>query len=219
MALEFIDGLNTANITNFTNSTVNILSWIIVSILAIAMTVFFVYWLWKQTQYKYYAEVQKVNTTDENGRGFIDDIMLVKARFIRKTGEIHLKKFNTSVEMPKQEYWKRFNKTHKVIFQSDYNKMFVPVLPLYNKNIQSLEPSAYSVLDSLTRRVRNAAERHAMKKGMFEQYGGQIAFLFGMFVSLAIIWVVMGSLTDSAQAVGAGLQAIGEAMKTTQVIG
>lgn len=138
-----------------------------------------------------------------------------KARKIKKNGqnELKLRKFKDFITNPPGDFYLRTGKGEKLYLRWDGGHVFVPQKVGYNSPLE-FTPATYNILNQMTMRIKQAAERHK-NKTFWDLYGQIVVWLVVIILSAVVMIVMFSELESVGNALNAVAASVSELAKST----
>jgi hypothetical protein len=155
----------------------------------------FIWWYYKQLQFKIPITIHKVL-----GDGTITEIY-DKARHIKKgeKNELKLRKLKEIVPNPPNEYYVKSKVGERIYMRWDGGHVFVPQKVEYNSPL-TFKPATYNMINQMAWRVKNSAERHR-SKNFWDMYGSMVMWIGVVMISAITLWILFSKLELTAGAI------------------
>ena len=167
---------------------------VFVYLLAISAVGVAIWFIWRELQFKYLADVHYVNTSDNRYKGSVEYAQTVKARMFKKKNSLKLKKLGVTIPIPHKNYWVRWGKTWKVTLQHDGIQMFAPAIPKYNSPL-NFSSESYDILEQFIQRGKDKIARHA-KTTWWDENKSTVIFLTSMAFAIVVMILVFDTAGD-----------------------
>lgn len=164
--------------------------------LAIAVLAFFVWYVWRELQYKIPVTIHEANNKGYIRRQFTD-----KAKKIRR-GEknfLRLKKLKEEINNPPGDFYVNNGKNGLLYLRWDGGHILEPQKVAYNSPL-TFEPAQYNILVKMAQRISTSAKRHG-NVSFWQEYGHIIGWMIFIVLTSITMWILFTKLEVVAGAI------------------
>jgi len=156
----------------------------------------FVWYVWRELQFKIPVIVHETNNEGQIRRQFKD-----KARKLRTKGRnvLFLKKIKEEINNPPNDFYVNDGKRGLLYFRWDGGHVLVPQKPVYNSPLEFL-PATYNILVKMANRVSTSAKRHG-NEGFWKEYGHIVVWMGVVILTAITLWILFTKLEIVAGAI------------------